>query len=108
VAKKPLGSSRLEKQVSVRAEDIFSKPLTRQQQRDLLRLKSLPDSAIDYSDIPPLSGKQLASAFHLSDKQSIIVRLDQDILQWLHGDEEDYSTRINRILRAAMIVERPT
>jgi hypothetical protein len=54
MAKKSSPSFRRERLVSVRAEDIFNKPLTQAQRRALERLKAMPESEIDYSDIPPL------------------------------------------------------
>ena len=107
MAKKSSGLSRQEKLVSVNAEDIFNKPLTKKQQAALRRLQDLPDSAIDYSDIPPLTDAELKSAFRPRSKQLIAVRLDSDVLAWLKGYGEGYSTRINHILRAAMKAKRP-
>ncbi len=67
----------------------------------------LPESEIDYSDIPPLTEEQLAGAFRPKSKQLIAVRLDRDVLEWLKGYGEGYSTRINQILRAVMAARRP-
>lgn len=55
MAKKSSVSSRREKLVTVKAEDILGKPLTMRRRADLARLKNLPDSEIDYSDIPELT-----------------------------------------------------
>jgi len=107
MAKKSSVSSRREKLVSVRAEGIFNRPPTKRQQEVLRRLKDLPNSEIDYSDIPPLTEKELASAFRPKSKQLIAVRLDRDVLAWLKGYGEGYSTRINRILRTVMGARRP-
>ena len=65
------------------------------------------DSEIDYSDIPPLSEAQLASAFRPAAKQLVAVRLDRDVLTWLKQYGSGYSTRINAILPAAMTARRP-
>jgi uncharacterized protein (DUF4415 family) len=107
VAKKSSASSRPEKLVSVSAEHIFNKPLTKRQQEALQRLEKMPDSEIDYSDIPPLTEQQLAGAFRPKSKQLIAVRLDRDVLEWLKEYGEGYSTRINHILRAVMATRRP-
>jgi uncharacterized protein (DUF4415 family) len=93
--------------VSVRAEDIFNKPLKKIQRDALRRLKNMPDSEIDYSDIPPLTDAQLAAAFRPKSKQLVAVRLDRDVLEWLKGYGEGYSTRINHILRTVMTLNRP-
>ena len=85
----------------MRAEDIFHKPLTRKQKAQLDRLKKMPDSEIDYSDIPPLSDEQLAQ-FRRAPKVLVAARLDRDVYDWLKQYGEGYSTRINNILRAVM------
>jgi hypothetical protein len=55
MAKKSSASSRPEKLVSVNAGDIINRPPTKRQQAMLRRLAKLPDSEIDYSDIPPIN-----------------------------------------------------
>ena len=58
--KKASASSRPEKLVSMRAEDIFGKPLTTKQKAMLKRLEAIPDSEIDCSDIPELTEEQIS------------------------------------------------
>ena len=101
MAKKSSVSSRPARLVSVRAEDIFSKPLTRKQKAQLQRLAQMPDSEIDYSDIPELTDEQLAQ-FRRSPKVLVTTRIDRDVYNWLRQYGEGYSTRINEILRAVM------
>jgi hypothetical protein len=65
MAKKKLsGSSRPAKLISVSAESIFSKPLSKKQNAVLSRIARRQaagdDSDIDYSDIPPLTDEQPA------------------------------------------------
>jgi uncharacterized protein (DUF4415 family) len=60
------------------------------------------DSAVNYQDVPALSDEQLAKAFRPRDKQLISVRLDRDVLEWLKGYGEGYSSRLNGILRTVM------
>ncbi len=103
--KKRSVSSRPEKLVSVKAEDILGKPLSREQRAALARLKALPDSQIDYSDIPPLTDAQLAGGFR-PNKHLISVRLDRDVFDWLHAKGKGYSTAVNTILRAVMEHQR--
>lgn len=106
MAKRKLSaSSQREKPVSVKAESILGKPLNRRQRSDLARLKNLPDSEIDYSDIPELTDEQLAVAFQ-PNRQLVAVRLDRDVLEWLRAPGEGYTTRINKILRAVMEHQR--
>ena len=87
------------------AESIFSRPLNERQKSALARIAKLQaagnDSDIDYSDIPALSGKQLAQ-FRRTPKVLVAARLDRDIYDWLKQYGEGYSTRINNILRAVM------
>jgi uncharacterized protein (DUF4415 family) len=61
----------------------------------------MPDSEIDYSDIPQLSDEQLAQ-FRRAPKVLVAARLDRDVYDWLKEYGEGYSTRINNILRAVM------
>ncbi len=106
MAKRSSVSSRPAKLISTKAESILGKPLAKRQQQALDRLAARPESEIDYSDIPPLSEEQLASAFRPTSKQLVAVRLDRDVLAWLKQYGSGYSTRINAILRAAMITRR--
>jgi uncharacterized protein (DUF4415 family) len=105
MAKKSSASSRPEKLVKMKAEDIFNKPLTRAQKAQLARLRDMPDSEIDYSDIPPLTDAQLAE-FRRSPKVLVAARIDRDVYDWLLQFGEGYSTRINGILRAIMSQRR--
>jgi len=84
IAKKSSAPSGPGKLVSVKAEDLLGQPLTSEQRADLARLKNRADSEIDFSDIPPLTEKQLATAFQ-PNRQLIAVRLDREVLAWLRG-----------------------
>ena len=101
MAKKSSASSRPEKLVSMKAEDIFNKPLTRKQKAQLDRLRRMPDSEIDCSDIPALTGEQLRQ-FRRAPKVLVAARLDRDVYDWLRQYGAGYSTRINSILRTVM------
>ena len=87
------------------AESIFSKPLNKRQQSVLARIAkrqaARDDSDINYSDIPPLTDKQLAR-FRRAPKVLVPARLDRDVYDWLQQYGKGYSTRINNILRAVM------
>lgn len=69
--------------------------------------RSPSDARIDTSDIPPLGDDFFASAarnpFYRPLKQSTTVRLDADIVAWLKAQGPGYQTRLNAILRAAML-----
>ena len=82
-------------------------PLTDQQKAELKALSEMPDSAIDYSDIPPLDDafwkNAVRNPFYKPTKTSTTVRVDSDVLVWLKAEGKGYQTRINNILREAMI-----
>ena len=84
-------------------------PLTDKQKAELEAVKSLPDEEIDYSDIPPLGNEFWKNAvrnpFYKPTKTSTTVRLDSDVLMWLKSKGRGYQTRINTILRDAMLKE---
>ena len=69
----------------------------------------MPDDQIDYSDIPPLSDefweKAVRNPFYRPTKTSTTVRVDSDVLAWLKSKGKGYQTRINAILREAMLRE---
>ena len=84
-------------------------PLTAAQRRQLRTLAALPDDKIDYSDIPPLTEKFWENAvrnpFYRPVKQQLNVRLDADVIAWLRQQGKGYQTRLNTLLRSAMLKE---
>jgi uncharacterized protein (DUF4415 family) len=82
-------------------------PLTAKQRRQVAALASMPDERIDYSDIPPLKDRFWKNAvrnpFYRPVKQQLTVRLDADVVAWLREQGKGYQTRINALLRAAMM-----
>lgn len=85
-------------------------PLTDEQREELRALAELQDEEIDTSDLPPLTDAQLArmvrGRFYRPVKQQITARLDADVLDWLKAEGPGYQSRMNAILRAAMLRER--
>lgn len=84
-------------------------PLTPKQELELERLAAMRDEDIDFSDIPPVD---FTNAIRFRDrhlykpiKQSTTVRIDADVLQWLKAQGKGYQTRLNAILREAMVRE---
>ena len=65
------------------------------------------DEEIDCSNIPSLDDTFWANAvrnpFYRPTKTSTTVRLDSDILAWLKSQGKGYQTRLNAILRQAML-----
>ena len=82
-------------------------PMTPARRRKLARLAAQPDSAIDYSDIPPLKASFWKNAvrnpFYRPVKQQLTVRLDADVVAWLRQRGRGYQTRMNAVLRNAML-----
>jgi uncharacterized protein (DUF4415 family) len=81
--------------------------LTTAQRRALTALASLPDDKIDYSDIPPLTERfwnnAVRNPFYRPIKQQLTVRLDADVIAWLRKQGKGYQTRLNGVLRSAML-----
>ena len=92
------------KMVSRRVDPGKLPPLTDAQ---MLRLKALENRAIDYSDIPPLTDdffkNGIRNPFLKPVKTSTTIRIDADVLAWLRRQGKGYKTRINAILREAMM-----
>ena len=82
-------------------------PLTEAQKADLKRLAAMPDAEIDTSDIPELTDAQLAEMKRPEHfrpvKKQITARLDADVLAWLKASGKGYQSRMNAILRQAML-----
>ncbi len=82
-------------------------PLTDEQKAELRALSEMPDSEIDCSDIPPLDDafwkNAVRNPFYKPKKTSTTVRVDSDVLTWLKSQGKGYQTRMNAILREAML-----
>ena len=82
------------------------KPLTKEER---LRIERIRDEDIDYSDIPPSSPDIWKNAvrgkFYRPRKESISLRVDSDVLHWFRSQGDGYQTRMNRVLRDAMLAE---
>lgn len=92
---------------TIRHEQGKLPPVTKAQQAELKALAKMPDDEIDTSDIQSLSDVQWANAvrgrFYKPIKTPTTVRLDADVLAWLKSQGKGYQTRINVILRDAML-----
>jgi len=84
-------------------------PLTAKETDDLKALSALRDEDIDTSDIPPLTEtfweNAVRNPFYRPVKQQITVRMDADVLMWLRSTGRGYQTKLNGILRQAMLRE---
>ena len=88
--------------------DLANLPLlTDKQKAELASLGQKSDDRIDTSDIPELSESFWDNAtrgrFYKPLKSSTTVRVDADVLAWLKSQGKGYQTRINAILRDAML-----
>ncbi len=76
----------------------------------LAEIAAIPDSAIDYSEIPPLTETFWTNAvrnpFYKPVKKQVTVRVDADVLAWLKTKAaKGYQSRLNQVLREAMVSE---
>jgi uncharacterized protein (DUF4415 family) len=79
-------------------------PLSARQKKALDDLAKMPDSAIDYSDIPAMM--EADEPLYKLAKKATTIRLDADVVSWLHSLGEGYQNRANDILRHEMLVAR--
>ncbi len=65
--------------------------------------KDIPDSEIDFSDIPEMGKEFLKNAvvrWPKTNKKSISIRLDSDILDFFKNQGRGYQSKINAILKS--------
>ena len=83
--------------------------LSEEQKARLEALDKRPDSEIDFSDIPELDESfwqnTVRNPYYKPVKKSTTVRIDADVMQWLKSQGKGYQTRMNKILREAMLEE---
>ena len=74
----------------------------------LLAKGTVPDDQLDLSDMPEITDWSNAvrhNQFYRPVKQQTSIRLDADVLAWFKAQGKGYQTRMNEILRDAMIKE---
>jgi|SRR5271156_6562329 len=83
--------------------------MTAARRRKLAQLTDRPDSEIDFSDLPLLEEKfwkdAVRNPYYRPVKQQLTVRLDADVVAWLRRHGKGYQTRLNSVLRNAMLEE---
>ncbi|MBU1664017.1 MAG: BrnA antitoxin family protein [Gammaproteobacteria bacterium] len=83
------------------------KNVTESIRKELAALAAKPESEIDFSDIPATTEQDWQGAsrgkFYRPIKQQLTVRIDADVLDWLKSQGKGYQSRLNEILRAAML-----
>lgn len=81
--------------------------LSIQNKVEINALADKPDDGIDYSDIPPTEDTLWTDAvrgkFFRPLKTQASVRIDADVMEWLKRPGKGYQTRLNAILREAMM-----
>jgi uncharacterized protein (DUF4415 family) len=82
-------------------------PLTEKQKPELKALAARPEGATDHGDIPPLDEafwkNAVRNPVYRPNTTSTTVRVDTDVLLWLRSPGKGYQSRINAILRRAML-----
>ena len=82
-------------------------PITKKRLEEIKAFKNT-----DFSDSPVLTEKQMKEfkPSHLRNmanykpiKKTVNVRLDADVIEWLQSEGRGYQTRMNTILREAML-----
>lgn len=85
-------------------------PLSKEALRRLRQLEAMPDEEINLSDIPEWTEEMWKNAvrnpFYRPVKKQLTVRVDSDVIAWLKQKGAGYQTRINALLREAMLAER--
>jgi uncharacterized protein (DUF4415 family) len=75
--------------------------------RELTALAAMPERDIDLSDIPATKRKDWEGAvrgkFYRPVKRQLTVRIDADVIHWLKSEGKGYQSRLNSILRDAML-----
>jgi uncharacterized protein (DUF4415 family) len=81
--------------------------LSQDQEVELKALAARADDEIDMSEIPPLTEafwkQAVRNPFYKPVKTQLTVRLDADVLAWLRAAGAGYQTKLNAILRQAML-----
>ena len=88
-------------------KNLTNSRLTAGDERRLRKLSRRPDGEIDASDIPELDEKfwlhAVRNPFYRPVKRQLTLRLDADIIAWLHQQGKGYKPRANALLRDAML-----
>ncbi len=75
--------------------------------KELADLAARSENDIDFSDLPATSQQDWQGAvrgkFYRPVKQQLTVRIDADVVEWLKSQGKGYQSRLNDILRAAML-----
>ena len=75
------------------------------QAKELRNLEKMKQNEIDLSDLPEVRdwNGAIVGKFYRPVKKPLTLRVDADVLAWLKSQGKGYQTRINQILRSAML-----
>lgn len=86
------------------------KSLTAKQRKRLKAVAAMPDSEIDYSDLPRqfkrVKWTQPSLLVPSENKQQVTLRLDRDVLGFFRSTGQRYQSRINAALREYVAAHR--
>ena len=73
--------------------------------KELRDLENMKQKDIDLSDLPEVRdwAGAVEGKFYRPIKKPLTLRVDADVLAWLKSQGKGYQTRINEILRSAMV-----
>lgn len=73
--------------------------------KELEGLEIMKQKDIDLSDLPEVRdwAGAVVGKFYRPIKKPLTLRIDADVLAWLKSQGKGYQTRINEILRSAMV-----
>lgn len=82
--------------------------VTKQQADELAALATMPDEAIDTSDIPEITdwSGAVVGKFYRPIKRTVTIRLDADVVEWFRAQGGKYQSTINRVLREYMMQQQ--
>ena len=76
-------------------------------ERKIAAISNIKDEEINTTDIQPLTDDSFKNAifnpYYKPVKKQLTVRLDAVLIEWLKGQGKGYQTRLNDILKKAMI-----
>jgi uncharacterized protein (DUF4415 family) len=84
--------------------------LTREQKRQIATIAGQKDAEINLTEMPEVadwSGAEMGK-FYRPPKKPVTMRLDTDIVDWLKSYGRGYQTRVNHLLRHAMVSSKET
>jgi uncharacterized protein (DUF4415 family) len=75
-------------------------PLTPALQHQMNALATMPDSAIDTAEMPPVPDwSKAVRGLYRPVKRPLSLRVDADVIEWFQRQGQGYQTRMNSALR---------